>query len=221
MKAYIKVLKNLFVLAFVWFSVWSVFQYILKSIDINYVNNFVFTSIYFGLATIFLYKFFKSKIEKKVNHFSTKDTLIIVFLYIISATAFYFLRANVDVSLLENARASMDSIFWLDDRILISKTFEIMFQQVFFIISIDFLFRSPLSNKIEYFLFGIYSLLIHIPIFIFLPYTYSLLLVVASFFSGVIFSYLITKYKKGFLYSYIIHLLFYIFLISGYWLLFS
>lgn len=212
------ILKNLLVLTLFWVLVWGVFAFVLRSSNIDYVNNFIFTSVYFGLGIVILYRLFRVKIKKHVTHFSFNDIAIISLVYVAAAAIFLLLKNAADPVLMDEAKTVMDPIFWLDDRMLISKTFEIMFQQAFFIVSIEFIFKNRLSRYLDIFLFGLYSLTIHLPVFIFLSFNYALFLALAAFFSGIIFAYLITQYERGFLWSYLAHFIFYVIIPSAYWL---
>jgi hypothetical protein len=58
---------------------------------------------------------------------------------------------------------------------------------------------------------------IHIPILL-ANSPMGKIFLVSSFFAGIIFSYCITKSKKGFLYSYMIHFGFYVILAMVFWL---
>ena len=100
---------------------------------------------------------------------------------------------------------------------ILSKAFEIMFQQTFFMICIYHLFGNNVSKTNDMFLFGLFSMFIHFPV-LFIDSAMGKILFAVSFFAGVIFSYCITKSKKGFIYSYMIHFAFYVLLAVVFWI---
>ncbi len=136
---------------------------------------------------------------------------------IVSSVAYYLLDRFVIPSSYDAFRNTLEYSLRVNQAFLITKAFEIMFQQAFFIVSIHYLFKNGLSFGKDTLLFGLYTLAIHLPLFLFVPFDFAVVIVLSSFFAGVIFSYFIVKYKNGFMWSYVVHYWFYIAIAVMYW----
>lgn len=212
-----KTFFKIFGLSFVWFLVWVIFIFYLQPQGIDYINNYVLTSIYFLLVIVILTTAFKDQIGEYVEQFSPKDLLIMVIFSLLVVFIYYFLNISIEDHSLFIIKDSLHPIFQLSDRFLVTKAFEIMFQQTFFMISIYYLFCNDVSKKIDMLLFGIYLMFVHSPMLFIGSYVGKVLFAV-SFFAGLIFSYCITRSKKGFIYSYMIHFGFYVLFAAFFWL---
>jgi len=213
MKTFFKILG----LSFVWFSVWAIFYFYLTPQGIDHLNRYVLTSIYFLLVIVALISIFKNEIGEYVDKFSPRDLLLMILFSISVVFIYYFVGILTEGNSLNSLKSSLPAILQLDDRFLVTKAFEIMFQQTFFMISIYYLFNNKVSKIIDMFLFGLYAMFIHFPI-LFVNSSMGKILFSVSFFAGLIFSYCITKSKKGFIYSYMIHFGFYVVLATVFWL---
>lgn len=211
-----KTFLRIFGLSFIWFGVWGVFLFYLGPQGINYTDNYLLTAIYFLLVIVALTSIFKKELDGYVDNFSIKDLGIMTLFSIVVILIYYFGNILAEKSPLYVYKPILISDFWLDTRFLITKAFEIMFQQTFFMISINHLFNNNVSRGIDICLFGLYSMFIHIPVL----FTSSLGIIffVASFLAGVVFSYFITNSRKGFIYSYMVHFSFYVVLAIYFWL---
>ncbi|MFA5651945.1 MAG: hypothetical protein WC933_01105 [Candidatus Paceibacterota bacterium] len=212
-----KTFFKIFGLSFVWFSVWAVFILYLQPQGIDYENRYILTSVYFLLIIVALTSIFKKEIGNYVDNFSAKDLLIMVIFSVAVTSIYYFVSLLIEGNSLYAIKNSLPPILQLDDKFLVTKAFEIMFQQTFFMISIYYLFNNNVSKKIDMILFGLYAMFIHFPI-LFVDSSMGKILFGVSFFAGLIFSYCITKSKKGFIYSYMIHFGFYVVLAMIFWL---
>ncbi len=212
-----KTFFKIFGLSFIWFSVWAIFILYLQPQGIDYINRYILTSVYFLLIIVALTSIFKKEIGNYVDNFSPNDLLIMVLFSIIVISVYYFVSLFMEGSPLLNLKGSLPAVLQLNDNFLVTKAFEIMFQQTFFMISIYYLFNNNVSKKIDMVLFGLYAMFIHLPI-LFVDSSMGKILFGFSFFAGLIFSYFITKSKKGFIYSYMIHFGFYVILAMVFWL---
>ncbi len=209
-------LKKVFGLSFIWFGVWAFFIFYLEPHGVDYIHNYLFTCLYFLLAIIYLTTAFKEQIGAYVEKFSPTDLLIMAIFSLSVSLIYYFTALLSQHSPLAAFSSHLPSALALDYRFLLTKSFEIMFQQCFFMVSIYYLFNNNVSKKIDMLVFGCYTFLIHIPIY-FIPDTMGKVLLPVSFFAGIIFSYCITKSKRGFMWSYMIHYGFYVLLAVTFW----
>ena len=203
-------------IAIIWFIVWTFFILVLEKQGIDYSNHYVITSIYFMLVIAALSAIFRKQIGTYIEGFTPKD-LLIVSVFSVLMAAIYFLVNHFLVLPSGINVATLPSSVRIQESFLASKAFEIMFQQTIFIISIYYIFDNKVSKWSDIFLFGLFVLLIHIPLLI-IPDFVTYVILSVSFFAGVIFSYCITRFKKGFLYSFMIHYGFYVLLGVLYWL---
>jgi hypothetical protein len=212
-----KTFYKIFGLSFIWFSVWGIFIFYLQPQGVDYINNYLLTAIYFLLVIVALTSIFKKEMDGYIDKFSPRDLLAMVLFSIVVISIYYFLNAlNINTPL-GAIRNTLPAVFQLDPKFIVTKAFEIMFQQVFFMISIYYLFGNNVSKYIDILLFGFYTMFIHLPI-LFTDASTGKILFGASFFVGLIFSYCITKSKKGFIYSYMIHFGLYVILTAIFWL---
>jgi hypothetical protein len=212
MKTFLKV----FGLSFIWFSVWGIYIFYLQPQAVDYLNNYLLTTIYFLLVIVAMTSIFKKELDGYVDKFSPKDLLAMVLFSIAVVSIYYFLSQLNTGNSLTSIKDSLPSVLQLDPRFLVTKAFEIMFQQTFFMVSIYYLFGNNVSKNVDMLLFGLYTMLIHLPI-LFIDSAMGKILFGVSFFAGLIFSYCITKSKKGFIYSYMVHFGFYVILAAVFW----
>jgi hypothetical protein len=212
-----KTLVKIFGLALLWYLVWGIFSFYLTPQGIDQINRYLLTSIYFLLLIVMMTTIFKKEMDGYVDQFSPQDLLSMVLFSIAVTSIYYFLTILNEGTPLWAIKDSLPSVFQLDYRFIVTKAFDIMFQQTFFMVSIYYLFNNNVSKKLDMFLFGLYAMFIHFPIILENTPTDKIFLF-ASFFAGIIFSYCITKSKKGFIYSYMIHFGFYVLLAAVFWL---
>lgn len=208
--------KKVLGLSFIWFSVWAVFIFYLEPNGIDYIHNYILTCIFFLLAIIYLTSAFRQQIGEYVDRFVPKDLLIMALFSLGVSLIYYFTAIFSQHASFYAIHDHLPAALSLDYRFLITKSFEIMFQQCFFMVSIYYLFNNNVSKKTDMLVFGFYTFLIHIPA-IFVPYTMGKIVLPVSFFAGIIFSYCITKSKKGFMWSYMIHYGFYVIVAVAFW----
>jgi hypothetical protein len=212
-----KTFNKIISLSIIWFSVWVIYFFYLQPQGLDYINNYILTSIYFLLVLVALTTIFKKQVGEYVERFSPKDLLTMILFAIVVTVIYYFVGLLSESTELSVIKDKLPAILQLDDRFLVTKAFEIMFQQTFFMISIYYLFKNDVSKKIDMFLFGLYAMFIHLPI-LFINSSMGKILFSVSFFAGIIFSYFITKSKKGFIYSYMVHFAFYVILAMIFWI---
>ncbi|MFA6797456.1 MAG: hypothetical protein WCR40_02010 [Candidatus Paceibacterota bacterium] len=213
MKTFLRVVG----LSFIWLFVWAFFVLYLQPQKIDYINHYIITSLYFLLVIVFLTTVFREQIGKYVDKFTPRDLLAMSLFSLCVVISYHFIELLSDGSVLSEMRYSLPQLLQMDEKFLITKSFEIMFQQTFFMISIYYLFNDNISDYIDMLIFGLYTMIIHIPV-LFIDGSVGKILFAVSFFAGVIFSYCINKSKRGFVYSYMVHFGFYVLLSSVFWL---
>ena len=210
-------LKKIIVLSLIWFGVWYVFYFYLEPQNIDYIDNYIFTCLYFLVVIVTITTIFRNQIGEYVEKFSPKDLLMMVIFSMCISAIYYFTNMVAENSPMYAIKSQLNPMLYLDSRYLATKAFEIMFQQTFFMVTIYYLFTNKISKRVDIFLFGLYILILHIPR-LFVNEKMGKTLVIVSFFAGLLFSYFITKSIKGFIYSYMIHFGFYVLVAIIFWL---
>jgi hypothetical protein len=201
----------------IWMVVWLTFVLYLQPQGIDYVNKYIITCLYFLVIIVYFSFAFKRQIGEYVDKFSPKDLLSMVIFAVTVIITYFVIGLLSENSPLNLNRYELPQMLWLDEKYLVTKSFEIMFQQAFFMLSIYYVFDEKISDYIDMLIFGLYCLILHIPV-LFIEGSMGKILFSVSFFAGLIFSYCITKSKKGFIYSYMIHFGFYVLLAVIFWL---
>jgi len=168
------------------------------------------------LVIVSLTGYFKKEIGEYVDKFSPKDLLYMVIFSISVTLIYFFINFVAEKTPIYDLKNTLHPMFYLDDRYLVTKAFEIMFQQTFFMISIYYLFSNKMSKTVDISLFGLYCLIVHLPMLV-VGGQMGWVIFFVSYFAGILFSYCITKSKKGFLWSYMIHFGFYVLLAVIFW----
>lgn len=165
-----------------------------KSSQLNYFKKYLQTSIYLILASIpmviYLINYFNYSFNFKFDFFLVFCSLIII-------------SALFKISIKKYVKR-------LDYRFLITKFFDILFQQLFILITI-FILTSYFSNKLHCLIvFSLFFGLIHLFTLFSHPIGRALRFTAFSFLGGTIFGYLILFYQNGIYYSFGVHYVFYL-----------
>lgn len=207
--------KNIQVYAMKWLGFWLTAMafnvFVMKENGITYSNSSFIVAPYFLLMAYIGAFVFTSK-TKRFKIFalgSTQTTFIIFSIFFISlplCLEFFFpLKESVREFLvqqkLEYPLFTFNASF--------SKWAEIIFQQVLIISLVKFLKARGSKDRESIIYFGLIFFLLHIPLFVTLSFS-SLFFIIPSIFGGLIFAFLILKFKRGALYSLGFHMVFYL-----------
>jgi len=175
----------------------------------NYEKNYIFVSVYFliiSVIMIFYYKDIIYEIYKYLNFFSF---FLIVGFFVFNLLSYRF--ANKYLIRPAEKLLKYADIYYLhfDKRYIISKSFDILFQQILIIVLVFLLRNNGLNLLWISILFAIMFGVGHIPALRLHKSFFGILIFTASILSSFLFPYLILTYKYGFVYTYIAHWLFY------------
>jgi len=122
-------------------------------------------------------------------------------------------QTNLDIS-------KFDSFFDVSYAYLFVKLFDILFQQMLIVLLAAFLIENKASVSKSILFFVVLFLVVHLPILFTWNSLVGLYYLSAAVAAGIIFPLLIEKLKYGFIYSFIVHYLFYV--LSGFcvWIIF-
>lgn len=193
---------------FLWFVGWGGWYLIPKN-KRDYIKNYLIVSIYFCLISFILIYFFKGIMEQIYSKLSLVPITILIIFFIINFLAFFISNKVLRKPIEFIEKYSKVHYIKMDYRYLLSKSFEIFFQQILIISLIFILYQQGLNlywiTLIFIFLFGF----AHIPMLKIGQGIFGKIIFVASIVSSFLFPFLILTFDYGFIYTYILHWLFY------------
>ena len=193
---------------FCWFFGWGGW-YFLPRTKRDYIDNYVVVSVYFFIVSLIILFIFQNILTPLQKSVSLIPLGILIFFFVINFLAYFFSNRFLKKPIEFLKKYSNLSYLRLDYRYLISKSFEIFFQQIL-IISLVFMLNN-LGLNIAYitvifaFLFGFG----HIPMMKLQKGFFGIFIFVASILASFFFPFLILNFQYGFVYTYILHWLFY------------
>ena len=194
--------------AVLWLIGFGIFFYLNKK-GITYTSFYFATAGYFLITTLLLILPFKNLLLPVLQGF-TLTPLVLLGLAFIVEILVYFLAHKFLKKPVRFIREHPSQYFLkMDYRYLFSKSFEILFQQMLIILFVLILNEYSFRLFQIMILFSIFFSLIHLPLLKMARKSFGLLYVVSSFLSGFIFPPLILTVHYGFVYSYMIHWIFY------------
>ncbi len=196
-----------------WFLFWTLgwlgIYYFLPKERTNYERNYIFVSIYFLVISIIMILYFKDIIFEVYKYLNFFSVILIVLLLIFNFLSYRFANKYLIKPAEKLLKYADNYYLHLDKRYIISKSFDILFQQIL-IIALVFLLRNNGLNLLWIsILFAIMFGIGHIPALKVDRSLFGLVIFVASLLSSFLFPYLIITFKYGFVYTYMAHWLFY------------
>jgi len=191
-----------------WFIGWGGLYHIPEK-KRDYVKNFLVVTIYFCIASFIVMYLFRNIIDPLINKISFVPSVILLIFFIINFLVYFFSNRFIKKPIKFLEKYSNVSYLHLDYRYLISKSFEIFFQQIL-IVSLVFLLKAQGFDLV--WITIIFALMFgfgHIPMIKLEKNFFGILIFIAAMFSSFLFPYLILNFQYGFIYTYIAHWLFY------------
>jgi|SRR3989344_3473729 len=210
-------LPNILTWALLWGLSWGFFLlYIYKRID--YIKHFIWTALYF-LATAIITSFiFSDYIVRIFENFTPIPFLVLVGVLVIHVFLYFYIPKHLKEPEDYFQRYPKRQYLTLDKRRLVSKSMDILAQQLFVVLLVLFLQDAGLSFKQIILSFALVFGIVHLPL-IFLERGWpSWYFTIGSILSAILFPILIIKVHYGFVYSYIVHWIFYTFTAVGFWI---
>lgn len=193
----------------VWAAVWIPCFFWFKR-GATYINRSVFFSLYFTISSVIAILIFKTYISPVllINSNFPKVAIIVTFGIIIFtyALAPHFLQRPDDLI----AKSPSEHFLYLDFRYLAPKIFEIIFQQIMIVALTIMLSQIGLNVVAIVAVFAVLFGFAHVGIFKTDGKFWGWFFTITATISAFIFPVLILKVEYGFVYSFILHLLFYI-----------
>lgn len=205
--------NNLFIFIIVWLTVWAVVwipAFMLFKREMTYINRWIFFSCYFAIASVLSYFVFKTNLSLIFQYDSNFPWGIIIVGYGIIlcsyALAPHFFKRPTELI----KKSPSEYFIYLDFRTVLPKTTEIIFQQLLIIALTLRLSQEGYSVGGIIVAFAIFFGVVHMGMFKTDPKFWAWFFTISAVISAFIFPVLILKFEYGFVYSFLIHLLFYI-----------
>lgn len=209
-------LPNIIIWVLLWSFSWGFFLlYLHKKID--YTNHFVWTTLYFLTMAIVSSLIFKDHLYEVLQNFILLPFIILVATMALGVFLHSYLPRHLEEPKDYFLKYPKRQYFILNQRRLFSKSAELLFQQIFVVLLILFLRDAGLNIRQIILVFAIIFGVVHIPL-IFIERNWpSWYFTIFSIFSAIVFPVLILKVHYGFVYSYIVHWVFYTLTAVGFW----
>jgi len=200
----------------IWGIVWLGYDF-LKKHKINFVDNFFVTLVYFLIVDLTLIYFFKNDL---IIFF--KDVTMSTIFFFVLVILFYFLLYHITRKHRKISKTVIKKYPWytllrIDYKFLISKPFEILFQQLCVLLLITWLMQYGFVFYQILIVFGILFGLSHLRLLFESRNLFTYLFIVTALIGSIVLPYLIVYVKNGAIYSYLIHYGYYTLLGTVYW----
>lgn len=201
-----------------WSTFWLVHYFILQKIfKVNHTRRFFISIVYFFIISICTVFYFSEDFRFLFNKIDAIPVSIFILGLILNFLIYKFVNKHfTKPSRLINKFKTVE-ILSLNTTFLLSKSFEILYQQIYIWLLIiwlnDYGFNGLSISLMLSIMFGIGHLLLFAKMGKLFTLIYSVAAVIASF----MFPYLVMNVNYGFLYSYILHTYFYTFLGVSFW----
>ncbi len=175
----------------------------------NYIKNYILISIYFFLISLILIFIFRKIMEDLSKRLTILSLVLILILFLIIFLTYFFSNKFVKKPLEFLAKYSHVSYLMMDYKYLLSKSFEILYQQILIISLVFILAESGLNLFFITIIFVILFGFGHLPVIKLQKDFFGYFILLAGLCSSFLFPFLILNFKYGFIYTYIAHWLFY------------
>jgi len=175
----------------------------------DYIKNYIIISIYFFAVSILILYIFHDIIQPIFNSITIFPFVILVLFFLINFLSYYFSNNFLKRPVELLGKYSGVDFLKLDYRYLLSKSFEILYQQVLIIVLVLILHGFEISLIYITIIFAVMFGFGHIPALRLHKDIFGLIIFLAALSSSFLFPYLILNFKYGFIYTYIAHWLFY------------
>ena|SRR3989338_1920912 len=214
-----ELVSNLVVWTLLWTLSWGFFFMYLQ-IRVNYIRFYLITSLYFlatALITIFV---FRGYISQVIQNFTVIPFVILGLVYAAHIILYYYFRGYVREPKEYFQRHPKRTYLFIDYRRLFSKSFDLFSQQVFIVLLAFFLKEAGLTIKEIIVAFALIFGIVHAPLIWLDKGWPAWYFTVFAVLSAIVFPLLILKVNYGFVYSYIVHMVFYTLTAIGFWLIY-
>jgi hypothetical protein len=215
-----KIITDILLAAAIFGFAWLMLNILFRK-GINYVNNFVFVTAYFAVFSMVFAWVFANKLRWMAVGFPPKLLILVASVLALNFVAYYLGRKFLKKPRELIRKNPYEYNILMDYRYILPKAMEIFFQQIFIMLLTLAIFDAGFGLGEAALAFALIFGALHIPLIKstgkFFGEYYSAFAAV----SGVIFPILIIKVEYGFVYTFAIHMLFYIVSAAGFWAYFG
>ena len=192
-----------------------------KRFHISYTERYVIASGYFLLTSLLVFYSYRQYFKPLLQSIGVAPWAILVGLFVLNPLVYWYARKKLKRPTDFIDRNHDQNFIKLDYRYLVSKTFEIIFQQTCIIVLVSLLGQVGYSMFIIMLVFCLLFSVSHVPLFLTSRRRWASYYIVFSALAGFIFPPLILRVPSGYIYSFIIHWLFYTSAGVGFWIYFA
>lgn len=215
-------LPNILIWAIAWIVYWGIFFWFIHKKNGDYIKHFLLTATYFFCVAIFTSLIFKNHVARAIQNFTSTPLIVLGFIILVHIILYIYIPKYLLEPKEYFEKYSKRQYLKIDKRRLMSKSMDILTQQVFVVLLVMFLQDAGLSLNQIIIAFAVIFGLVHAPLILFERGTWpSWYFTVFSILSAIIFPTLILKVQYGFVYSYIVHWVFYTLTAVGFWIIYA
>jgi hypothetical protein len=204
-------LKKIILWVMAWMSITTFSNLVLIGNGYTYSKNPLIISLYFLFFSAI--GFYYWNLKKKPSHFAhyIKQSVLIIGLFILAILFCFFIKElfPLNAEVMAKIPENKFELPQFSNNFMISKLAEIIFQQIYILALLQSLKKHSDKDLKTIRVFTVFFTLIHIPLLVILGWQ-AFYFIIPSFFAGFIFSYLLLKYRYGLVYSFALHIGFYL-----------
>jgi len=207
----IELLIGIGIWLFLWILFWGVFVYGLQNRGIDYIHKYGLTATYFIFVSSLMIYLFRDYILHLIKDFTIVPFIFLILMFVFKIATYnfsnrYIVRPRKIVNIIKEHHIQFLAMKY---KHIISKSAEIFFQQVLIILLVVFLASHGFNLLQIIIIFSVIFSFAHIYCLKIDGFGFGLLFLISASISSIVFPTLILKVNYGFVYSYIIHNLFY------------
>ena len=215
-------LPNILTWAIVWIISWGIFFWFIHKKGGDYIKHFILTSTYFLCVAIFTSLIFRDHIARAIQNFTATPLIVLGLLILVHIILYIYIPKCLREPKDYFEKYPKRQYLKIDKRRLLSKSIDIFSQQIFVVLLVMFLQDAGLTLDKIIIAFAIIFGLVHAPLILVERGTWpSWYFTVFSILSAIIFPTLILKVQYGFVYSYMVHWIFYTLTAVGFWIVYA
>ena len=180
-------------------------------------NGFTYTKSPEIITPYFLFfsvvGFYYYNLKNKLSHFAEyrKQGLLIAAVFVLTVLVCYLIKELLPLSAEVIAKIPENKLVLpqFSNSFMVSKFAEIIFQQTYILALLHNLKSQSVNDSKTIRVFTVFFTLIHVPLVVVLGWQ-AFYFIIPSFFAGFIFSYLLLKFRYGLVYSFAVHIGFYL-----------
>ncbi|MEX1014675.1 MAG: hypothetical protein WDZ80_05950 [Candidatus Paceibacterota bacterium] len=184
----------------------------------NHLDNYILTSLYFLFFAFIIFITYYERLTPYFQDFRFQPLLILILSFVVFFFIYKFFKLVFEKPKDIIKKYPSEYFLYMDNRYFFSKSSDIVFQQVAIIAMVDMFKDAGMDLFLMIISFAVVFGLIHIPLVRTKGRDFGAYFILAAIISAIFFPFLIIQFNYGFVYSFIIHWLFYIFSGMLFWI---